>query len=153
MGAMPPSLQGPHSPSTVPVDAGSEDFYASLLGSLGGTVAGGVVGLVTGDAGLESAGHPLVLAFAAFFAAIGVGLVLAMAWDSVIEGPRRSPEYVVRNGTFNVALVTSAVAAVLFMLVAQPLAVPAALLTIALPTLWVAGVLLRIGLKSKDPPG
>jgi hypothetical protein len=149
---MPPSLQRPHSPSTVPLDAGDELFYASVLGSVGGTVASGFVGLVTHNAGPQSAGDPVVFAFFAFavlVAAIGVGSVLAFAWDIVIEGPRRSPEYVVRNGTFNVALVTSAVAAVLFMLVAQPLAVPVALLTIALPTLWVVGVLLWIGFKSK----
>lgn len=124
-------------------------FYASALGSLVGTVAGWLLGSRAGNVGLQAAGDPIWFGLAVMVAAVGVAIVVITGWEAAIAALTRRPKATFRDSLAKVGLVASAVAALLFMLVAQPLAVPVALLTFLYPVLWLAGALLWLGFKRK----
>lgn len=128
-------------------DSGSEGFYGALFGAILGMIAGGVFGLMTGNAGLKQIDDAVIFMSAVTVAAVVFGMVCSEAWGAVIGAVTRSAAATHGASMFIVAIIGSAAAAVLLMLVAQPLAGPIALLSIGLITAYCVIVLIMGGIK------
>ena len=128
-------------------DSGSGVFYLALIGAIAGMIAGGVFGLITDNSGLKQIDNPIIFMSAVALAAVVLGMLASEAWGAVIGAVTRSGAATHEDSMSLVAVIGSAAAAMLLMLVAQPLAGPIALLSIVLATgltlVVIAPLLLR----------
>ncbi len=115
-------------------DSGSEVFYLALIGAIAGMIAGGVFGLITDNSGLKQIDNPIIFMSAVAVAAVVLGMLASEAWGAVIGAVTRSGAATHEDSMSLVAVIGSAAAAMLLILVAQPLAGPIALLSIVLAT-------------------
>jgi hypothetical protein len=134
-------------------ETGDVTFYVAVLGAICGIILGGVVGLATDNAGLAAVDNTGLFLTAVAFAAVGMGSIVTFLWDALVGALTRNAPVDGLVASLVVTTLASAGAAVMFMLVAQSLAGPIALLSIGLPVAWLGAHLIWNGIKSTRRSG